>query len=77
MVGIILFHFTQVTSRGRLKASLAKMTMDDENYWWTMSPETYVKSAVTNVEENQTKSGKRLPGKCVTPFSCGDERIEG
>jgi hypothetical protein len=35
-----------------------------------MLPEQYVKAAVTNVEEDLAKHGKRLPSKCVTPFSC-------
>jgi hypothetical protein len=53
-----------------LGATLAKMMMDDGNYCWTMSPEAYVKSAVATVEETLAKSGRRLPGKCVTPFAC-------
>jgi hypothetical protein len=35
-----------------------------------MLPEQYVKVAVTNVNEDLAKHGKRLPSKCVTPFSC-------
>jgi hypothetical protein len=52
-----------------LGATLAKMEVDGK-VCWTMSPEQYVKSAVANVEENLAKAGKRLPGKCLTPFSC-------
>jgi hypothetical protein len=53
-----------------LGATLAKMMMDDGKWCWTMSPEAYVKAAVVNVEETLAKEGRRLPGKCVTPFSC-------
>ena len=34
-----------------------------------MLPEKYVKAVVTNVEEDLSRSGKRFPSKCVTPFS--------
>jgi hypothetical protein len=53
-----------------LGATLAKMSLDNGKWCWTMSPEQYVKSAVANVEERLAKSGRRLPGKCITPFSC-------
>ena len=54
-----------------LGATIARMTLADGNTCWTMSPEQYVKSAVNNVEEELAKIGKRLPSKCVTPFSSG------
>jgi hypothetical protein len=54
-----------------LGASLDKMRLESGKYCWTMSPEKYVKAAVTNVEEELAKRGKRLPSKCVTPFSSG------
>jgi hypothetical protein len=54
-----------------LGATIARMTLADGKTCWTMSPEQYVKSAVTNVEEELAKHGKRLPSKCVTPFSSG------
>jgi hypothetical protein len=44
--------------------------LDNGGWCWTMSPETYVRSAVANVEEYLAKSGRRLPSKCITPFSC-------
>jgi hypothetical protein len=53
-----------------LGAMIAKMSLDNGETCWTMSPEQYVKAAVTNVEEDLAKHGKRLPSKCVTPFSC-------
>ena len=53
-----------------LGATIAKMQLDDGKWCWTMSPEQYVKAAVANVEERLAKSGRRLPGKAVTPFSC-------
>jgi hypothetical protein len=53
-----------------LGATIAKMSLDNGETCWTMSPEQYVKAAVTNVEEDLAKHGKRLPSKCVTPFSC-------
>jgi hypothetical protein len=52
-----------------LGATLAKMTLADGTTCWSMSPEQYCKAAVSNVEEDLAKSGKRLPSKCVTPFS--------
>ncbi len=52
-----------------LGATLSKMKLENGKYCWTMSPEQYVKAAVTNVEEDLAKNGKRLPSKCVTPFS--------
>ncbi len=53
-----------------LGATIAKMSLDNGKMCWTMSPEQYVKAAVNNVEEDLAKHGKRLPSKCVTPFSC-------
>ena len=35
-------------------------------FFWTMSPEQYVKAAVTNVEEDLAMSENRLPSKCFT-----------
>ncbi len=52
-----------------LGATLAKMTLDNGRTCWTMSPEQYVKAAVINVEEDLAKQGRRLPSKCVTPFT--------
>ena len=52
-----------------LGATLSKMSLDNGQTCWTMSPEQYVKAAVTNVEENLARQGKRLPSKCVTPFT--------
>jgi hypothetical protein len=54
-----------------LGATLAKMTLDSGETCWTMSPEQYVKAAVTNVEEDLANQNRRLPPKCVTPFSSG------
>ena len=45
------------------------MKLEIGKYCWTMSPEQYLKAGVTNVEEDLTRSGKRLPLKCVTLFS--------
>jgi hypothetical protein len=53
-----------------LGATIAKMSLGNGETCWTMSPEQYVKAAVTNVEEDSANHGKRLPSKCVTPFSC-------
>jgi hypothetical protein len=52
-----------------LGATIARMTLADGKTCWTMSPELYVKAAVANVEEDLPKQGRRLPPKCVTPFS--------
>ena len=51
-----------------LGTTLAKMKLERDKYCWTMSPEQYVKAAVRNVEEDLTRSGNRLPSKCVTPL---------
>ena len=42
-------------------ATLSKMNLDSGKYCWIMSPEQYVKAAVTNVEEDLVRSGKILP----------------
>jgi hypothetical protein len=52
-----------------LGATIAKMTLDNGKTCWTMWPEQHVKAAVTNVKEDLKNQGKRLPSKCVTPFS--------
>ena len=51
-----------------LGATLAKMKLDSGKYCWTMSPEQYVKAAITNVEEDLARSGKRFLSKFVTPL---------
>ena len=43
---------------------LANMKLDSSKYYWTISPEQYVKAAVTNVENNLAISGKILLPKC-------------
>jgi hypothetical protein len=50
-----------------LGATIANMSLDNGKTCWTMSPEQYAKAAITN---DLAKHGKRLPSKCVTPFSC-------
>jgi hypothetical protein len=45
-----------------LGAAVSKMSLDNGKWCWTMSPKTYVKSAVTDVEEHLARSGRRLPG---------------
>ena len=44
-----------------LGATLADMKLESGKYCWTMLPEKYVKAAVSNVEEDLARSGKRLP----------------
>jgi hypothetical protein len=46
-----------------LGATIAKMSLDNGETCCTMLPEQYVKAAVTNVEEDLAKHGKRLPSK--------------
>ncbi len=48
-----------------LGATLSRMKLESGKHCWTMSPEQYVKAAVTNVEEDLAKNGKRLPSNCV------------
>ena len=50
-------------------ASLAKIKFESGKYCWSISPEQYVKAAVTNVEEYLARSGNILSLKCVTPLS--------
>ena len=45
------------------------MKLESGNYCWTMPPEQYVKAAVTNVEEDFARSGKRFLSKCNTLLS--------
>jgi hypothetical protein len=52
-----------------LGASTSKMNLASGKTCWTMSPELYVKAVVANVKEDLAKNGRRLPSKCVTPFS--------
>ena len=49
-----------------LWATIANMNLESGKYCWTMLPEQYVKAAVTNIEEDLARSGKRFPSKCVT-----------
>ena len=51
-----------------LEHYFAKMKLESDNYFWTMSPEQYAKVEITNVEEDLTSNGNRLPSKCVTPL---------
>jgi hypothetical protein len=59
-----------------LGASISKMNLASSKTCWTMSPELHVKAAVTNVEEDLAKNGRRLPSNCATPFSSGCCRAE-
>ena len=52
-----------------LGASLYKMKLESVKSCWTMSPEQYVKAAVTNVEEDLARKGGELPPKCLIPLS--------
>ena len=49
--------------------TLSNMKLNSGKYCWTMSPEKYVKAAVTNFEEDRARSGKIFPSKCVTLLS--------
>jgi hypothetical protein len=52
-----------------LGGTIAKMSLDNCKTCWTMLPKQYGKAAVANAKEDLAKHGKRLPSKCVTPFS--------
>ena len=52
-----------------LGATLANMKLDSGKYCWTMFLEQYVKVAVTTVEKDLARSGKRFSANCVTPLS--------
>ena len=45
------------------------MKLESGKYCWNISPEQYVKLAVTNIKEYIARSGKMLPSKYVTPLS--------
>ena len=49
-----------------LGATLSNMKLERGKYCWTISPEQYVKAAVTNVEEDLSRSRKILLLKFVT-----------
>jgi hypothetical protein len=59
-----------------LGVTLEMKTNSQGTKCWIMSPEKYVDASVKNVEEKLAKDGVRLPngrrllGKCITPFSC-------
>ena len=53
---------------GYLGSTLANMKLNSGKYCWYMSPEQYVKVAVTNVEEDLARSVKRFTSKCSTPL---------
>jgi hypothetical protein len=53
-----------------LGTTTAKMSLNNGETCWTMLPKQYVKVAVTNAKEDLAKHGKRLPSKCMIPFSC-------
>jgi hypothetical protein len=53
-----------------LGATIGMMSLNNGKTCWTMLPTQFVKAVVTTVEEDLAKHGKRLPSKCVTPFSC-------
>ena len=48
--------------------TLAKMKFYSGKYCWIMSPEQFLKAAVTNVEEDLARSDKRFLSKYSTPF---------
>ena len=52
-----------------LRAILSEMKLGSGKYCCTMSPEQYVKAAVTNVEEDLTRSDKRIPSNCFSSLS--------
>jgi hypothetical protein len=52
-----------------LGASVSKMNLASGKTCWTMLPKLHVKAAVANVKGDLAKNGRRLPSKCVTPFS--------
>ena len=53
-----------------LSAQLGQMAIN-ENVWWYMLSENYVRAVITNIEETLNKSGQKLPNKCKTPLSSG------
>ena len=62
-------------------AALAKTKLESGKYCWTMSPEQYAKAAVTNVEEDLSRSGNIFPSKCVTSLlsnyaTCMEDSME-
>ena len=46
----------------------ANMKLESGKYCWNMSKEQYVKAAVTDLEEDLSRSGKIFPSKCVRPL---------
>lgn len=50
-----------------LGADIKEVSCGEGKKCWTMSSDKYVKTAVSNVEENLAESNLRLPPKCITP----------
>lgn len=54
-----------------LGGQIAQVETTNGSKCWTLSSEKYLKTAISNVEENLNKSSLRLPSKCATPFVSG------
>ena len=54
-----------------LGADVKKFTVDTDKYAWGISPDTYVKSAVTEVERKLSEMGKKLANRVSTPMTSG------
>ena len=54
-----------------IKQWYIKESDDPDKVRWAMSSDTYVQRAVRDVETELDLIQKKLPTKCVTPFSCG------
>ena len=54
-----------------LGANIGKMLTASQQECWTILSNKYEKSAIKNVEQRLAKEGRKLPTKCITPFSSG------
>ena len=52
-----------------LRAKFSKMFSEGSKTCCKMLSDPYVKAVVVNVEDILARGGRRLPKKCVTPFS--------
>jgi Reverse transcriptase (RNA-dependent DNA polymerase) len=54
-----------------LGADIKKFAVDTDQYAWGISPDTYVKSAVIEVERKLSEIGKKLANRVSTPMTSG------
>jgi hypothetical protein len=54
-----------------LGADVKKFVVDKDQYAWGISPDTYIKSAVAEVERKLSETGEKLANRISTPMTSG------